>query len=181
MTVHTLAHTSLLIFFQVSLLLTSCPPSPTQSPTFTSLSRSLSFFVSFSLHQAVQRQIRSWFTIQLNGVIETLLQISLSFSPCANWPSSCIYVCACTCVSVCVLSVFCCDGSPPWTEGHFKFKVICACGSFGSYSAFLQHILFLADDSAVQKRQFMNFEKSSKLQWWIFSITLHQKITCVRG
>lgn len=31
-------------------------------------------------HQAVERLIRSWFTVQLNVVIETLLQISLTFS-----------------------------------------------------------------------------------------------------
>lgn len=54
---------------------------------------SLSFSISFSPHQAVERQIRSWFTIQLNVVIETLLQKSLSFSPCANWPSTSMCVC----------------------------------------------------------------------------------------
>ena len=68
-------------------LLDHCPPLPSKSHFFPlpslflflslrlSLSLSSSFSsISFSPHQAVERQIRSWFTIQLNVVIETLLQ-----------------------------------------------------------------------------------------------------------
>lgn len=133
--------------YQISLSPSLCsrtvsPSSSPISPSFFPLSHS--FSVSFSSHQAAERQIRSWFTVQLNVVIETLLQKKKKKKTACRFHPALIglpLACACvrTRVLLCVFVLLCVSNALVGTsrlrffftfkEGRLKFR-LCTCECF---------------------------------------------------
>lgn len=134
-------------------LLTHCLPFFLSHLTlFFSLSHS--FSVSFSSHQAAERQIRSWFTVQLNVVIETLLQKKKKKKTACRFHPALIglpLACACvrTRVLLCVFVLLCVSNALVGTsrlrffftfkEGRLKFR-LCV-NVFAAFVSFLSFLL----------------------------------------